>query len=833
MPEFAPVIDVATLNGSNGFRLDGDAAFDYSGSSLSSGDINGDGFADLLIGAPFSNAGGSDRGLAWVVFGAASAPASQGLAARVAAGTAYRFQGEAAYDQAGYSVSDAGDVNGDGFPDFIIGARYADPDAAGGNRGASYLVFGGSAKLEAADAADAVNDNQIALANLTPATGYRFDGGANGDQSGRSVSGAGDINGDGFTDLLIGAPFADPYLGGEEGASYIVFGGANLADLDDDDGIVDGRIDLVQISAGQGLRLTGVTTFPQDRSGSSVAVVGDVNGDGFDDVLIGAPYADPNAPNNSSGNNNEGAAWLVFGRANSQFTAASASLASITNGILAVRFDGVSPSDFAGRAVSGVGDVNGDGLADIAIGAPFTDQKPSSSGSAYVVFGRSFFSASSDLSALDGSNGFRIDGIRADDRAAASVSSAGDVNGDGFTDILVGANGFDRLGAYDAGAAYVVFGKASGFDAVIDLGALDGDNGFAILGAAPADSLGRALAAGDVNGDGFSDIIVSAYFADNNGLNYSGSTYVIYGKRAESAVTRVGTDIDNTINGGKGDDSVSGLSGNDTLKGWEGDDLIEAGDGNDSVDGGTGDDTLFGNSGNDTLTGGNGNDVVRGGSGRDVFVIGAGEDEIFGGGDKDLLDFLGFGSTPVVIDLATGSYANPNGEDVTSFRSVEDVRSGSGADQLSGNGVINVLAGGAGNDRLDGRAGNDLLFGQAGKDTLIGGTGSDRFVFQLVTDSTVAAPDEINDFTVNPAATAAFIDRIDLSSIDARAGVAGNDAFTFIGSAAFTAEGQIRAIASGADTLIEINTTGTSGAEMAILLKTFTAANLAAVDFVL
>ncbi len=116
--------------------------------------------------------------------------------------------------------------------------------------------------------------------------------------------------------------------------------------------------------------------------------------------------------------------------------------------------------------------------------------------------------------------------------------------------------------------------------------------------------------------------------------------------------------------------------------------------------------------------------------------------------------------------------------------------------------MINVLAGGAGNDRLDGRAGNDLLFGQAGKDTLIGGTGSDRFVFQLVTDSTVAAPDEINDFTVNPAATAAFIDRIDLSAIDARAGVAGNDAFTFIGSAAFTAEGQIRAVASGADTLI-------------------------------
>ncbi len=624
MPEFAPVINVATLNGSNGFRLDGDAAGDYSGLSLSAGDINGDGFEDLLIGAPFSNAGVTDRGLAWVVFGAASAPASQGLAARVTAGTAYRFQGEAAYDQAGYSVSDAGDVNGDGFRDFIIGARYADPDAAGGNRGASYLVFGGSAKLEAADAADAVNDNQIALANLTPATGFRFDGGANGDQSGGSVSGAGDINGDGFADLLIGAPFADPVSGvanGLEGASYIVFGGANLADLDDDDGTADGRIDLAQISAGQGLRLDGVTTFAQDQSGRAVAVVGDVNGDGFDDVLIGATYADPNGLND-----NEGAAWLVFGRPNSQFTFDSERLNFITDGVLAVRFDGVSPFDNAGRAVSGVGDVNGDGLADIAIGAPYTDQKPNSSGSAYVVFGRSFFSASNDLSALDGSNGFRIDGLRGGDTAGISISSAGDVNGDGFDDILVGAIRFDRSGASSAGAAYVVFGKASGFDAVIDLGSLDGDNGFAILGAAQSNYLGRAVAAGDVNGDGFSDIIASAFLAGNNSLNLSGSTYVIYGQRAESAVTRVGTEIANTINGGKGSDTISGLSGNDTLIGWEGADTIDAGDGNDGVNAGTGSDNVTGGAGTDTITGDAGDDVIDAGDDNDTVNAGADDD---------------------------------------------------------------------------------------------------------------------------------------------------------------------------------------------------------------
>ena len=102
MSEFAPVLIVSALNGTNGYRLDGDTANDYSGrTTAGAGDINGDGFADLLVGAPYADIGGTNRGLAWVVFGAASAPAAQGLATRVAAGTAYRFQGQATFDNAG------------------------------------------------------------------------------------------------------------------------------------------------------------------------------------------------------------------------------------------------------------------------------------------------------------------------------------------------------------------------------------------------------------------------------------------------------------------------------------------------------------------------------------------------------------------------------------------------------------------------------------------------------------------------------------------------------------------------------------------------------------
>ncbi len=456
MPEFAPVINVSTLNGSNGFRLD-DPNSDHHFSLSSGGDVNGDGLNDLLIGAPYAGFSNFDPGVAWVVFGTTSSPAVQTLAAKVAAGTAYRFQTGTNYDQAGF-VGNAGDVNGDGFDDFIIGAPKADPDAAYSNRGASYLVFGGAAKLEAFDAADGTNDNQVSLNSIAPATGYRFDGERNYDNAGYSVSGAGDFNGDGFEDLLIGARYADPNtsggVGGNEGASYIVFGGsANLVDLDNDDGVTDGRIDLAQVGSGKGLRIDGVTFNSGDNSGRSVAMVGDVNGDGFDDVLIGALRADPNGTDN-----NEGAAYLVLGRPASFFAPSGLELASLGGRWGVFRFDGESANNFAAAKVSALGDVNGDGLADFGIAAPNASPNGTWSGATYVVFGRNAFGDSNDLSALDGDDGFRLEGIRGYDFAGAGVGSAGDVNGDGFDDILVSAYGMDRTGEGQSGAVFVVFG---------------------------------------------------------------------------------------------------------------------------------------------------------------------------------------------------------------------------------------------------------------------------------------------------------------------------------------------------------------------------------------
>lgn len=140
-----------------------------------------------------------------------------------------------------------------------------------------------------------------------------------------------------------------------------------------------------------------------------------------------------------------------------------------------------------------------------------------------------------NLSSLDGSNGFRMDGAAAYDYSGRPVSSAGDVNGDGFADVIVGAHGADPNGD-KSGSSYVVFGKAAGFNATIDLPSLDGSNGFRLDGVAPYDYTGRPVSsADDVNGDGFTDLLIGALGADP-GNNLSGSSYVVFGKAHNQVV---------------------------------------------------------------------------------------------------------------------------------------------------------------------------------------------------------------------------------------------------------------------------------------------------------
>jgi hypothetical protein len=708
MSAYPAIIKLAALDGSNGFRLDGLLAGDNSGRSVASaGDVNGDGYADLIIGAPEADpAGKSAAGSSYVVFGKASGFAPALDLGAMDGANGFRLDGVSPGDESGFSVASAGDVNGDGYDDVIVGADLAHPggDSAAGS---SYVVFGKASGFSAA----------LDLAGLNGANGLRLDGVMAGDNSGYTVAPAGDVNGDGYDDIMVGAPLTDPGSGPGTGSAYVVLGKASG---------FSPSLDLGALNGGNGFRLDGVAG--SDFAALSVDGAGDVNGDGVDDMLVGAYSADPN------GHSRAGSAYVVFGKTTG--FAPTISLSSL-NGSTGFRIDGEAIGDFSGWSVSSAGDVNGDGYADVVVGG--YEAAPEGrifAGESYVVFGRpSGFAPTFQLSGVNGANGFRIEGAAFGDQSGVSVSDAGDFNGDGFGDLIIGAIGADPDVLVDAGASYVVFGKASGFAATLDLADLDGDSGLRIDGVVALDQSGSSVAcAGDVNGDGLSDLIVGAPLADDADAD-QGFSYVIFGRLPDGAVTRMGSAISQAIWGGEGDDLLSGLDGADTLKAGGGDDQLLGGGGADSLLAGAGDDRLLGGGDVDALLGEAGDDILQGGSGDDQLFGGSDSDRLSGGSGSDLLDG---GAGDDVIDGGSGvdtvSYAastkavrvdlgltgrqDTGGAGRDRIDAVENLTGSKFADALTGDDLVNVIIGGRGADTVIGGEGYDVLDGGIDVDTL-------------------------------------------------------------------------------------------------------------------
>jgi hypothetical protein len=515
-------LNVAELPSTRGVVIEGPAGAttQYAGSAVRIlGDINKDGIDDYAVGAYHGSFGSRQYcGLTYVMYGCPRISGTVDLG-DFSPTKGYKIIGENSNDFSGGVVGSA-DFNGDGFQDILVTSYLSSPTVNGEWRaraGTTYVVYGRNTNHLPIDDVD--------LQTMSLTTGLKIYGAAATDYSGYSVNGAGDINHDGYEDILIGASYANRKGRSLCGVVYVLFGKS----------VFNANIDLAHITSDQGLEIVGAGSIYY--TGNAVNSAGDFNKDGVDDFLVGS-YLD--------GPHNEGIVYVIYGKKDG-FTANIDLAEFVTSPETGLRIIGEHPGDQLGFSIAGAGDYNGDGVDDIIMGANFVDPLPhtSNGGAAYLIYGHEGGRADDLKISVDMSNefGFAVYGADTNNNLGYPVSG-GDFDNDGYSDLLIGANQQWVDGVFNVGVAYMISGKA-GLRSSISTSDWNPEWGFIITGINAGDNLGNNVdVSGDINGDGKNDALITAPHASPNGRTHAGAVYLLYGEDVSETESPTAAPVD-------------------------------------------------------------------------------------------------------------------------------------------------------------------------------------------------------------------------------------------------------------------------------------------------